>query len=492
MINISPYIDFHSFEDVDSAVYYLMCNYQFTHVQIVVSNNIVDDFFEAQEMAQLQTALCLTFCVFVLDADETKETDRYNRYLTYLQCGRKCWNDEREHDERCLIMSNDRCLCQEFCLHKDTLGMTIAMIIRLVDIGGFRRIFQMEINEERHKIVLTDDDHHHIDFVGYMSGYGITAPKVFNHLRFAQPLHMPKNDVQIAALVMFGRRHNLTDQLIATICRYFTTGNCVRSVTFIKYLVRLWSLESPIYFYRLVNTALAECCVEDLHYLRFIIYDYLEMFYAKSLPYFAGTVYRGISTTIENIAMLMSLEGQKIYFVCFTATSKNPARAQVGGNVLFEIETLSAKSQQAQKLYSNADISTVSQFPEEQEVLYAPLTTFSLISVVRDDDNTGVEHYTVKMRELGGGSFLSMLHLDKLARMPNASPFQLGTDYWQIKINEGKSFSLRILPSFTNHFIKRFNVIFTSELILKKTRTLFITHFHKPKIAFAKMICLCI
>jgi hypothetical protein len=85
-----------------------------------------------------------------------------------------------------------------------------------------------------------------------------------------------------------------------------------------------------------------------------------------------------------------------------------------------------------------------------------------------------------------------MLHLDKLARMPNASPFQLGTDYWQIKINEGKSFSLRILPSFTNHFIKRFNVIFTSELILKKTRTLFITHFHKPKIAFAKMICLCI
>lgn len=210
-IKTSPYIDFHPFEDVESAVYYLMCNYQFTHVQIVVSNSVADDFFETQEFVQLQTKICLTLCVFVLDADETEEIERYNRYLTYLQCGRKCWNDEREHDERCLIMSKDRRLCQEFCLRKDTLGMTIAMIIRLVDIGGFRRIFQLEIDDERHKIMLTDDDHHHIDFVGYMSGYGLTVPKVFNHLRFAQPLHMPKNDVQIAALVMFGRRHNLTD-----------------------------------------------------------------------------------------------------------------------------------------------------------------------------------------------------------------------------------------------------------------------------------------
>ncbi|CAF1339462.1 unnamed protein product [Adineta steineri] len=440
IIRTSPYTDFHPFEDVDSAVFFLIRDYQFIHVQVVVANSIADEFFEMQEIAQLQKTCCLTMCVFVFDADETEEIDRYNRYLTYLPCGRKCWLEERDHDERCLIMSRDRFLCKEFCLRKDTLGMYIAMIIRLVDIGGFGNIFTTEVDNERNKIMFTKDDHHHIDFVGFMSGYNTATPKVFNHLRFAKPLNMQKNDVQIATLVMFARRHNLTDQQIAIICRYFSTGNCIRSVTFIKYLVRLWSLESPVYFYRLVNTALAECCVEDLHYLRFIIYDYLEMFYAKSLPYFAGTLYRGISTTDENIAMLMSLEGQKIYFVCFTATSKNRARAQVGGNVLFEIETLSDKSQEAQKLYSNADISIVSQFPEEEEVLYAPLATFHLTSVRRDEDNSGTERYTVRLRELGGGSFLSMLHIDKIRRMPNASPFLTGTDHWQINISKGKCF----------------------------------------------------
>jgi hypothetical protein len=252
---------------------------------------------------------------------------------------------------------------------------------------------------------------------------------------------MPKTDVQMAALVIFGRRHKLTDQQITILCRYYGTGNCVHSTTFIKYLVHLWSLESPISFYRLVNTALAECSVDDIHCLRYIIYDYFEMFYAKLLPYFFGTLYRGTSMTEENIATLMSLEGQKVYFVCFTATSKNRARAQLGGNVLFEIETLSSKGQEAQKLHSNADISIVSQFSEE-EVIYAPLATFRLVSIMCDDDVYDMEHYTVKLQELGGSSFLSILHFDKIKRMPNTSPFLMDTDHWRIPISEGKHFSI--------------------------------------------------
>ena len=70
------------------------------------------------------------------------------------------------------------------------------------------------------------------------------------------------------------------------------------------------------------------------------------------------------------------------------------------------------KDQEVQKLHSNADISIVSQFSEE-EVLYAPLATFCLISIVRDDDEYDMEHYTVKLQELGGSSFLSILHIDK-------------------------------------------------------------------------------
>ena len=49
-----------------------------------------------------------------------------------------------------------------------------------------------------------------------------------------------------------------------------------------------------------------------------------------------------------------------------------------------------------------------------------------------------MEHYTVKLQELGGSSFLSILHLDKIKRMPNASPFLIGTDHWQIPVSEGK------------------------------------------------------
>jgi hypothetical protein len=171
------------------------------------------------------------------------------------------------------------------------------------------------------------------------------------------------------------------------------------------------------------------------------------MFYAKWLPYFFGTLYRGISMTEENIAILMSLEGQKIYFVCFTATSKNRACTQLGGNVLFKIETLSSKGQEAQKLHSNADISIVSQFPEEEEVLYAPLGTFHLVSIVRDDEYD-MEHYTVKLQELGGSSFLSILHFDKIKRMPNTSPFLMDTDHWRIPISEGEGKHFSILSTF--------------------------------------------
>lgn len=440
LLRSSSHINFHSFDDVNAAIYYLMQNHEFSHARIILANALADEFFDMQEIARLQTVVCLTMCIFIFDADENEEIDRYNHYLTYLPCRRKCWNEIRYHYERCLIMSKDEHLLQEFALQSDTLGVTIATIMWLVDIGAFGNMFFRTVDQDRHNIVLTDNvsNSDHVEFIGYISGYGISTPKVLQHLRFPEPIHMDKNDVQIAALVIFGRRHNLTDQQVAFLCRYFSTGNCVRSTTFIKYLVRLWSFESPVAFYRLVNTALADCCVDDIHCLRYIIYDYCEMFYAKVLPYFAGTVYRGIQMTEENIAMLMSLEGQKIYFVCFTATSKNRARAQVGGNVLFEVETLSSQGQEAQKLYSNADISIVSQFPEEEEVLYAPLATFRFVSMVRDDNEYGMEHYTVKLQELGGSSFLSIMHLDKIKRMPNASPFLIGTDYWQIPISDGK------------------------------------------------------
>ncbi|CAF3302403.1 unnamed protein product [Rotaria socialis] len=263
-----------------------------------------------------------------------------------------------------------------------------------------------------------------------MSGNSISRPKLFQHLRFAKQINLPKNDAQIAAAVMFCRRHGLSTEQIASICRYFSPGCCIRSRTLIKYFFRLWSLESPP-FYRHVNQALSECYVEDAHLLRFILYDYFEMVFDKSLPYLCGMLYRGIHTTEENMLSLMDRVGEQIYFVCFTSTSKNPARAMVCGNLLFEIETLTEQQQSECRIQTNADISTFSEYPEEEEVIYAPLTKFRLLRVTYNVDEMGNMQCTARIREQDASIFFQLFQ-DKL-RLPNRTPFQSGTNMWKTK-----------------------------------------------------------
>ena len=152
LLSTCSHVDFHSFEDVDSAIFYLMLNHEFTHVRIILANNLADEFFDMQDIAQLQTVVCLTMCVFVFDVDEQEEVDRYNRYLTFLPCRRKCWAKERYHYERCLIMSKDEHLLQEFALQTDTLGSTIANIMCLVDVGAFGNMFSRTVDQERYNM----------------------------------------------------------------------------------------------------------------------------------------------------------------------------------------------------------------------------------------------------------------------------------------------------------------------------------------------------
>ncbi|CAF4061167.1 unnamed protein product [Adineta steineri] len=67
-----------------------------------------------------------------------------------------------------------------------------------------------------------------------------------------------------------------------------------------KLLIHLWSLEQPA-FYNLINKALAEANQDDLHLLRYIIYDYFMLFWTKAIPYYAGILYRGIHVPDEII-----------------------------------------------------------------------------------------------------------------------------------------------------------------------------------------------
>ncbi|CAF1050294.1 unnamed protein product [Didymodactylos carnosus] len=158
------------------------------------------------------------------------------------------------------------------------------------------------------------------------------------------------------------------------------------------------------------------------------------MFYAKYLPYFAGIPYRGIQMSEENIATLISLVDQRIYFVCFTSTSKNLVRAMMGGNAPFEIQTMTKQEQEECRQQTNADISTVSQCPEGEEVIYASLMTFYLRSITYSDDPNESANYIVKIHEHGSSLFFQLFS-DK-GRLPNHTPFQSGTDMWESKYDQ--------------------------------------------------------
>lgn len=420
----NEWIELKVFDAVDIAVAFLVTRF-FQHIQVAVESQAAEQFLNMQESEKLQTENCLTFCVFIFGAEHDEKL--YIRYLSYLQCARRCWSKLPRISDRCLIMSSDKNLLYQFCTITDILGLAITTIMFLVEINVFDSVFKEEIDPLKHQVFLA-----HVEttseFIGYMSGQEHTVPKLFQHLRFAKAIDIPKNDAQIAALITFGKRHNLSPKQITFLCRHLSPGCCIFSATSIKYFVRLWSIESPP-FYQLANAALAQCIVDDVHLLRYILYDYFALFQYRKLPYYVGKLYRGIDTTEDNIAALISLVGEQIYFVGFTSTSKNLARAMVGGNVLFEIITLSKEQQEGCRTQTNADISSVSQFPEEEEVMYAPLSTFLLLGITFIGDPSAEIKYIVRICEQGASIF-SMLLFDQ-ERLPDGTPFRIGTDMWQ-------------------------------------------------------------
>ena len=418
-------IDLHVFDAVDLAISFLSTK-SFEHIQIVVNHNEADPFFNMQKLANLQTEYCLTMCVFIFGVDHDEKL--YRNYLSYLQCSQRCWSKLPRVADRCLIMSKDKELLQQFCTISDTLGLAIAQMMFLVEVNVFENVFDQEVDPLKHQIFLGPVENSSSEFIGYMPDRDGAIPKLFQHFRFSESIDIPKNDAQITALILFGKRHNLSSKQITFLCRHLSPGCCINSVTLIRYFVRLWSIESPP-FYQLVNESLARCVIENVHLLRFILYDYFELFHYKKLPYYIGTLYRGINAPDENIASLISLVGKQIYFVCFTSTSKNLERAMVGGNVLFEIITLTKEQQENCTTQTNADISSFSQFPEEAEVIYPPLTTFLLLAITFISDPSSPVKYIVKIREQGSSLF-SLLSLDN-TRLPNRTPFRSGTDMWQ-------------------------------------------------------------
>ncbi|CAF1218951.1 unnamed protein product [Rotaria sordida] len=139
------------------------------------------------------------------------------------------------------------------------------------------------------------------------------------------------------------------------------------------------------FLYKLLNKTLRE---EDLSKVDTLgpfcdfLWNSLSSEYLKSKYQFTGLVYRSASLQPDEIdAYKNSIKKYPKEWLSFSSTSKNRTLAEFyGGNTLFIINVPS----QSQHL----DISTISHFPPEEEVLLGASTSFQ-IEDVKYDETTG-------------------------------------------------------------------------------------------------------
>jgi hypothetical protein len=152
------------------------------------------------------------------------------------------------------------------------------------------------------------------------------------------------------------------------------------------YAIRAFTEET--FLYRDVNSVLANIHEESIYYLRDYIHLCISAFAQKLIPFYAGTVYRGVQMTSDEIAEYRV--GTDIRFLGFMSTSKSFEFVSfLGTNVIFIMHTLSDKHQRKLGRYTNADlhISKVTVMPSEEEVLYAPLSSFRIIQIEKSEDD---------------------------------------------------------------------------------------------------------
>ena len=99
---------------------------------------------------------------------------------------------------------------------------------------------------------------------------------------------------------------------------------------------------------------------------------YLESSVAglEKLPSYEGTVYRGVTLSPESIAKYVP--GETVVESAFTSTSKTMGTS-FPGNTKFVIQSLEGK-----------DVSLLSKYPGEQEILFRPGSPFKVLSKTTD------------------------------------------------------------------------------------------------------------
>ena len=155
-----------------------------------------------------------------------------------------------------------------------------------------------------------------------------------------------------------------------------------------KCATHLYSVES--FLYNLVNSTLRNNDLSKLDTLGPFCY-LLSRYLPFKCPsgYFDYTVFRGTSLSKEMIEEYRAAIGRRILWPAFTSTTKDRQVAELfSDNALFIIEVNGIHSQGAR------DISSISKYPQEQEVLFCAGQSFILSKIECDSKN---EKYLIYM-----------------------------------------------------------------------------------------------
>jgi hypothetical protein len=150
-----------------------------------------------------------------------------------------------------------------------------------------------------------------------------------------------------------------------------------------KCIISLYTYET--FLYRLINTTLRENDQSKFDTLgRFI----QLLFHCDCSPTlekvgYDGQLYRGAQLDDKTIESYKQSIGLVKTWDAFSSTSKNRAKAECYGNVLFIIN----RHKSTRYRFSGMDISAISHYPEEEEVLIRAARNFIVEKVEKDNDN---------------------------------------------------------------------------------------------------------
>ncbi|CAF1550097.1 unnamed protein product [Adineta ricciae] len=151
--------------------------------------------------------------------------------------------------------------------------------------------------------------------------------------------------------------------------------------------IRFYTKDSFLYY--VLNKALREQDYSKLDTLG--PFCYILRLYSRRLQNYIGTVYRGVELDFTTVEAYKKHVGEWKSWPAFTSTSKDRQMAEMFGNTLFIIEIADVKLS-SPRTY---DISHISSYPHEEEILLPAGISFQILKVEQDPTQKYIIHLKV-------------------------------------------------------------------------------------------------